>query len=213
MNITNRKIMSGNKEVEDLFNAAAQSGHDVIELIWKKFRPSVAKHWGFEVPTVSDKSVSASNTLEVNLATDVKVECGYTLFYPDENNRCWGYIIDTPINRYKLARSIKTGWFLIVDPKIREEVTKMAADKGWPTEALEKPKYGEKVSNKEKQLTRKLEETQAKLSEYQLKIATLEKEKSKIVGERLEKEEKKPLAGIRIAKDTDKVLEGVPVAN
>ena len=93
----NRKLVSGDIEVEKFIDNATQADVDVIEMLWYKVRKSSPKILGVEVPHVSVKS--KGNFVS---AIDFDVQwnkSGLLKFYPDRNARCWGYIADTEKNR------------------------------------------------------------------------------------------------------------------
>jgi len=193
--VLTRKLASGDKEISRFVDLASQGGYGIIELVWAKVRNSTAKVSGFEIPVDNtNRERKDPNSREVDLSIDVQKISGMTRFFPDNSGRCWGYIIDTDANREKLAATLKTGWFKIVDNKIKEEIVKMAAEKEYPTEPLPKQRYGIKVSKQEQFLKEELEEARRQLDILTKKKSDLEKHLEVANGER------KPLEGIRINK-------------
>jgi hypothetical protein len=188
-----RKVLTGEKEVEKIINLASQGGYGVIELVWSMFRKSNTKIIGFEIP-IDDSSRERSNpnSLEIDLTTSIKTVVGIVNFYVDDGGRCWGYVIDTPYNRDQIAKSIKTGWYKIVDAKIREDIYKLAEQKGYETTIAKKQIYGTKVSHTEKALKQELEDTQKLLRDMQKKQEELQRRLDVANGDR------KPLEGVKI---------------
>lgn len=189
-----RELISGEIEVKKLIDLASQAGYDVIELVWSKTRGSNTKVTGFQIPVIEETLVSIENR-EVDLSTDVKLIIGTVKFNVDKTSRCWAYIIDTPYNRKKIAQSIKTGWYKVVNNKIREEIREIALKEGYPTEPMIKRNFKMKVSPKEQELNVKIEDMQKQLKEMERREELIKKELEIAKGER------KPLEGVKITKN------------
>jgi hypothetical protein len=195
--VQTRNIQSGEVEVKRFVDLATQGGYGIIELVWSMFRKSNAKVTGFEIPVDSrvKEMGFVSGPIEVDLNIDVQKVVGQTRFYLDASGRCWGYILDTPYNRNKLAQQLKVGWYKIVDPNIRKEIVKLAEENEWPTQPVPKPKGAIKTSKRERELGDQLE---IKRKEVEALITQLEKSKKNFA---VAKGDVKPLAGVRLKKD------------
>jgi len=215
MNIIPKKLISGDKDVEEIFETASLLGVGIIECRWIKNGDSIREVIGYQVPGM---------LVEENLGMSADAEWvdGTVKFFPDKRSHRWGYIYDTPKNRELLVHSLPTGWFIIVDQNIKREITKDAEVKGVPTEPIPKPVINVKRTKRELEANRHIETLERSILELKSKLAKAEKEKSdtesekeKYVSKRInsvdvdeyksdlpEKESKdKPLKGVRIKRD------------
>ena len=193
--VLTRKLRSGEGEVRNLIDLASQGGYDIIELVWKKFRKSNAKVTGFETPVDnSNRDREQSGAIEVDLDIDVALMIGRTRFCIDSGSRAWGYILDTPYNREKLASQLKVGWYKIVDPKVRKAAEQMAKENGWPTEPQKSKQINIKTSKRERDLEAELKEKEAEALELKRKLEASKKNLTVAEGG-------KALKGVSIKKD------------
>lgn len=203
------------KEAEKLFDLSASVGVDLIEVQYVPPRPTNGKPivpptiHGYLIPNIDD-------TLNVNSdgTVDSWIE-GKLTFFVDPNFRiAYGYIFDIEENRELIRTSLSTGWYKVVDKKIRDEIVKEAEEKGYETDVRQKP-----VVNVRK--TKQLIEAEGHIKNLQDKLKEREKEINKIKKMLEETEElkdkhlkrriieDKPLKGIKIKKELrEELLEG-----
>jgi len=113
------RLMSGDKEIKDLYYKCSLAGLNVIKLLWNRPRQSNAYVTGFEIP-VFEKQVKRNISDSTNL--NIKFIVGGVRFYIDDMSNVWGYVVDTAYNRTILMKSFKTGWYRIVDQNVRNEI-------------------------------------------------------------------------------------------
>jgi hypothetical protein len=199
--VISRKLTVGETEVANLIDTADFLGLNIIELRWNEEKSYPPRVYGFDVPKVRKVHGVASSD-----PNNIKYVNEPIMFYPDVNNRCWAYVVDTPTNRMYLKNSFSSGWYTIQDKEIREKLKAEAEAEGIGTKTLPKPEIHVKVnadelvadiSNKEDEIRR----LKAELSIAARKIDTLTEAQSAF-------EIKKPLAGVRIDKSRwDKTTE------
>jgi hypothetical protein len=193
-----RNLLSGENEVKKLYNLASQAGVEVIELVLTNGDcKSNHKIINFEIPAPSQKTNKNPYDTKVQLNTDLQVIGGGTVwFYLSGNGSCWGYVLDTPRNRVKLAHSFGADWFKIVDKKVRDEIVELAKSMDLPTTPNPPPQIGVRYSSKEKEAMKALEKAKERAEEAAKKIAEME-EKLKFY----ESKRDKPLGAVKIDKD------------
>jgi uncharacterized protein YwqG len=192
--LVKRRVLIGENEIDNIFDNAASSGTDLIEVCWNKLRPSIAKVTGFEVPSVK---YAADSDFSVNIETNVKWVEGVVKFYPDANNRCWGYIYDTETNREKIENCLATGWFFVVDKNIREEIISKADGKGKVTEHVENIVDIKKTA-REIEVERSLNSMKYREEELKKKIRELETKIKSKSGEKADLANNRALHGVKI---------------
>jgi hypothetical protein len=166
-----RKLKSGTKDVERMFETSASIGIDLIEVIWtKSARQSDAMIAGFFVPVIAGFDVQ-----NVTFNADSWVE-GSVKFYLDERNNCWGYIYDTPENRKLIYGSLSSGWFKIVDKRIREEIIKEADALGFKTTVTPQTEVNVKKTSREINAEKQAKALEAKLEQMAMEQEMLKKE-------------------------------------
>lgn len=200
--LVKRRVITGSDDIDSIFDDAASCGVDLIEICWSKARPSVAKMYGYEIPKLRTTS---TDDFTINDSVDVKWIEGVTKCYPDANNRCWGYIYDTEANREKMENSFATGWYFIVDKKIRDEIYQRAKEGGKPTE------HKESIVNVKKTPSERNAEKRASALEEQIrkqeeKMRYLQEQLEKATGEKADLSNKRVLKGVKI-KDREAVVE------
>lgn len=152
----------GDSVVKEILDTAAILGVDVIELLWVPDNRlpyhAVVDVQGYRVPIINNGA---------NIFDDDKISGdwidGCLKFYPDQAGRCWGYVYDTPENREIMATSLASGWYRIVDKKIREEIIKLAEDLGVRSTPYPKSETIVKISKRER-----IAEDKVKKLEHQL---------------------------------------------
>lgn len=162
----------GDQVVRGMMNTSASIGVDIIELIWTKDRGpryAIARVFGFQFPVVNASS-AFDGDITANQWIDEQLK-----FYPDSEGRCWGYIWDTPANRYLLCQSLSTGWYRIVDKKVREEIIKQAQEMGLSTEAMQQTIVNVKKSVVEVKAEKEAAEYKAKMLEMQRQLEVMQR--------------------------------------
>lgn len=193
----------GNEEVPIIESTAAMAGFDVVELMWikggVKRGGSVAKLHGFEAPAISKSRNLTFDDSADNLVKS-RMRSTTVRFYPDGDNFNFGYVVDTPNNRKRMARNLKTGWYRIQNAKLREEIKKLARELGEPTSPLEKPKVNIKKTVREIKAEQEVKKVNAAVDERDKKIEDLEKVILDMQEKGVAKLEK-PLSHVHINKD------------
>ena len=172
--ITDRKLISGEKEVESFLNSASLAGLNVIELLWKKLSPSVKIHMGFDVPVFHFNGNNSRGSIDVDRSIGVSFQDGQTLFYPDKANYCWGYVADTKRNRDMIMKSLKTGWFRVQDKAIEKEILDEARNRGISTDVVRQEIIEVKHSGQEKMMMQTLKEKEKEIADLNAKLKALE---------------------------------------
>jgi hypothetical protein len=199
--LTRRKFATGDKEVDSIFDTASIIGVNVIEILRTKLSAAPSRIVGYEVPKVSQSVKNFS----VDLNTNVKWVTEQVWFYPSDipkeqdEKMCYGYVFDTPANRRKLAQSMKTGWFKIVDQNIRQEIEQLAKEIGESIEVIAKPELGIKLTAREKKSMSEVDKLKQKLIEMEQKHA----EEIKKMIDSGEVKLKAPLFGVKLPKKTE----------
>ena len=191
--ITQRKLVNGNQYVEEIFSSAATTGIDLIEILWSKFTDAEHKMYGYETPIISSNNSGLS---QVSIESSIGWIEGVTTFYPDFQRRAWGYIFDTPKNRVKLLNSLATGWFQIVDKKLREEIIEKAKEADMPIEHVEAI-VRIKKSKRERELESQTKNLESNLEELRYKLMMAENKQKELLEEK-DVKLKKRLSGVKI---------------
>ena len=216
-----RSFVEGGPDIKKFLELASNAGIDTIELMWNDLRKQSAQIIGVEYPSVYvRKNEKRSGRVDFN----VSWIDGDIRFYPDQNDRCYGYLADTENNRIFLAKMIMHDKFMVVDPSIRKEIEALAKEKGYQTTVVdvvdegsykyvkkdrEKDRYEEQIRKLEQQLAITTESLKEIMS-----VKSAEKSSEKLqsdekcinpddVVEDVDGEEvvvKKPLAGVRLRK-------------
>ena len=188
----------GNEEVPVLEGAAAFAGHDMIELMWTKNGTprdgSVGKIHCFDVPVASKRRKGKLGDVD---NSELKITSGTVKFYPDGKGLNWAYVVDTENNRKKLARSFKTGWYKIMNVRIRDELKTLAESMGLPTTKQAKPLVNIKKTIREIKADDNTRKTQKELDETKQRNIDLEN----LIIKMQEDGEAKliaPLAGVKV---------------
>ena len=187
----------GNEEVPVLEGIASMAGYELIELMWTKNgrsrNGSVGRVHCFDVPVSSGRRKMKLDDGDAKL----KIISGITRFYPDGNNYNWGYVVDTENNRRKLANSFKTGWFKIMNVRIRDEIKELADEMGLSTSKLDKPTVNIKKTVREIKADEGTRKVQKELDESNKRMCELEE----LIIKMQEDGEAKltaPLAGVKV---------------
>ena len=164
----------GDKEVESMIGTSALLGVDLIEVMWiprtGNPRWAVAKIAGFLFPIVRNVDPTKED-----ITADSWID-GTLKFYPDPNGRCWGYIYDCPENREKIYNSMSTGWFRVVDKKLRDELIEEAKAKGIKTDRNIRSQSITKKSRTEKEAEDKAKSLETKLFHMEEQMKKYQKE-------------------------------------
>jgi len=206
-----KKFMTGENEVEAIFENASLLGVELIEVYWNRLSPSVHKVIGYKVPIVSHQN---PNYFEAQVNINSEWVDGTLKFFPDKNLRCWGYIYDTEENRHLVRTSLSTGWYTVADKKVRKELEDEAREAGFEVDVAEKPLMNVKKTVRERNAEQHANEIEKKYKEMIVKTKLLEEElkratgeKAEYVNKRINQTEEKPLKGVRIKKDKQELQE------
>lgn len=188
----------GDKDVEKMVETASIVGVDLIEMIWlpKNGLPyfAVAEVIGYKVPIINRNS---------NIFDDVQANGwidGTLKFYPDATGRCWGYVYDTDENRELIASSLTNNWFRVIDKRVKEEIYKLAEERGWETDAMTESQFLVKKSKREKEAELHIKALEKKIEEFKRKEELAKKELDITKGEKVAYTDKR-LKGVKIDKD------------
>lgn len=127
------KLQGYEKQATSIYRLAAKKGLDVIKLLWARKGYSISSIQGFEIGIESGGSIQSQFGRVEEVGGSVSMRFGEISFYPDVDGFKWGYIIDTPTNRKKLATSLCKGWFTIQNQNIKKDVESIAIKLGLPT--------------------------------------------------------------------------------
>lgn len=176
--------------VDNMIDTANQLGIDIIELLWTPFNGApvyaIQEIHGYKFPIMGNINVLSEST-----DASEWVE-GILKFFPDGKGRCWGYCYDTPDNRHLIKTTLSTGWYRIVDLKLREEIIEEAKIAEIPTDHTQRTDVQIKKSKREveaekhaKELAERLEETKKKMKKIEEELALARNEKQVRVEKRL----------------------------
>jgi hypothetical protein len=171
MFILNRSLVYDDSKVKRFINACNNANLEIIELLWNQFSEYPNSVWGFDIPKfVKNESADVLSSV-LNNHTMFN---GKTYFNPDNDGRCWAYIVDTENNRAILINSFVDGWFSIVDNKLREELILEAKRQAKPVEAAAKPNMNLKMTTREEQALKQLAKEQEKMRKIEQEKILLE---------------------------------------
>jgi len=201
-----KKLLGGgDTAVKEMINNASMLGLDVIELLWiprnRLPYPNVLDVIGYKFPLIS----GGTNLYDDVLPSSEWID-GTLKFYPDDSGRCWGYVYDTDENRDLIASSIVNGWFKIVDKKIREEIFKLAVEKGYHTEPYPETKILVKKSVNEKANEEKIKTLMQKEEDLKDRLKFLEEELLKAKGDKATHINRR-LRGIKVQQEEESANE------
>jgi hypothetical protein len=148
---------------------------------------------GFETPEIGSVDPMAESISPNGWKDDI------VHFYPDEHFRAWGYIYDTPNNRERLASGLSSGWYRIVDKEVREEIIKLAEEKGYKTTITSTKEVNIRKTAREKEAEKRVKNLEDELEYLKNKLKEVTKQKEIVNNERMVHVEKR--------------LEGTPVVN
>lgn len=173
--ITKRKLSGGGDiKFDEMMSVASSVGVDLVELLY--IPRNKLPHFGS--PTIAGYQVPIVNTSVVSFDSEsdggARWIDGTVKFFPDENGYCYGYVYYTSVNKDLMASSLSSNWFRIVDKNIRDEVYKLAQEKGYRTEPVPFTELKIIKSEKEVEASKEVEKAQRKIAELeaQLKLAT-----------------------------------------
>lgn len=173
--ITKRKLSGGGDIVfDEMMSIASSVGVDLVELLY--IPRNKLPHFG--TPSITGYQIPIVNTGIVSFDGDsdggARWIDGTVKFYPDENGYCYGYVYYTGVNKDLMASSLSSNWFRIVDKSIRDEVYKLAQEKGYRTEPVPLTEIKILKSKEEVEAAKEVEKAQRKIAELeaQLKLAT-----------------------------------------
>ncbi len=194
-----RKLDTGTKDVERMFETSASIGVDLIEVLWtKSTRKSIATIAGFFVPVIGEL-----NKQEASFQADRWIE-GNVKFYLDERSNAWGYIYDTPENRERIYGSLSSGWFRVVDKRLREEIEKEAAERGFKTTVTPQVETNIRKTQREMQAEKQAKNLESKLEDMKREQEILKRELEIARNEKMVQVEKR-LKGTPVVKEEIKV--------
>lgn len=191
MSINTKKLSPSHADIVDnMIDTANQLGIDIIELLWTPFNGAptyaIQEIIGYKFPIVDNLNILADTT---NASDWVE---GILKFYPDGKGRCWGFLYDTPDNRELIYTTFSSGWYRIVDSKLREQLLAEAALKEIPTDKAQRTDVQIKKSKREveaerhaKELAERLEDTKKKMKKIEEELALARNEKQVRVEKRL----------------------------
>ena len=193
--------LGGDKEVPNIIKNAKMAGLEVIEVVWHRPNQYGVKNGVWDLVVIQD--FSASSPMDEAMAT-YNITPGKIKFYPDERDFCWGYIVGTEHNLWKLARSFSNGRYRITDKTQRDMIQKIAEEENWSLTPAEKPKVNIKKTTREIKAEQATNVAEKKIKDQEkyiqeLKNAVIELQKDSNV--KLEKDPVKPLAGKKISKE------------
>lgn len=195
----------GDAEFDKITSNANILGVDTIELVWVPHNRlphyGTIQVSGYQVPIINNSSIAFDEDVQSGTWID-----GAVKFFPDDRGVCYALVYDTDVNRDLLASSITNGWYRIVDRRIRDEIFKLAEEKGYSTTVAEVTEIQIKKSIREKNNENHIKELEKKLAEMAEKTKAYEKELEISKGEKVEFIEKK-LAGKKLP-NRDKIIEG-----
>jgi len=180
-------LVTGDKEVSLIYEAANIMGVDVIKLVWKSKGNSVRKIVGFDVPT--RYSVSGYNPMAET--DDVPLIFDAVKFFPDKNGFRWGYVLDTEKNRKVIMGLLSTGFFHIQDKSIRDEIVSVAEKKGIRTTPAPIKEISVRKTVREEKLSKVVKSTEDELRRLKAELAKKEEELQKVKKTRKKTKEKK----------------------
>lgn len=172
--ISKRKLSGGGDiAFDEMLSIASSVGVDLVELLY--IPRNKLPHYG--TPTIAGYQIPIVNTTTVTFDNEsdggVRWIDGVVKFYPDENGYCYGYVYYTGVNKDLMASSLSSNWFRIIDKNIRDEVVKLAQEKGYRTEPVPFTELKIIKSEKEIEAAKEAEKAQRKIAELeaQLKLA------------------------------------------
>lgn len=179
------KIITGENDVERIYQMASRKGVDVIKLLWSRRGESVARVTGFYVPVLNEKdkqnSMIQKHARVESVSVAVGMEFGELNFYPDSDGFRWGYVLDTKENREVLMYGLKKPWYTIQNENVREKIISMAEAEGLPTEYSKVTHEYVKKTQEQSDLEKENEELK--------KLLTAQKKKSTILEKKMQKNE------------------------
>jgi hypothetical protein len=200
--ITEKRLSGGGDiALKEMINISSVLSKDLIELLWiprnRQPYPSVVTVVGYKFPIVNhNMNMFDSDTLESDWVD------GILRFYPDDHGRCWGYVYDTEENRKIIATTLASGWYKIVDKKIKDEIVELAKSLGVPHEpipdsfSIVKKNVNEKKTSVEiDKLTKEKEEMEFRMKQLEKRLFEATEEKATLVNTRIrgvQKKEKEP---------------------
>lgn len=174
------RLVTGENDVERIYQNAGRKGVDVIKLLWGKRGASITSMVGFFVPVLARQEKQQRNFDRVtSVSQSVDMEFGEVRFYPDGDDYRYGYILDTPENRKKLMSSLTKGWFTIQNERVRNEIMDMAEAKGFGTSFKKNTHEYVKKTQEVTDLEATNEKIQKELAASRKKNALLEKKQKK----------------------------------
>lgn len=168
--------------VDAMIDTSNQLGIDLIEVVYTPTNGqpvfSIQEIHGYNFP-IMDSMAILNDTTEASSWVE-----GILKFYPDGKGRCWGYIYDTPDNRHLIHTTFSSGWYRVIDSRLRQELLDEAAAKDIRTDRAIRTEIQIKKSKREvdaekhaKHLADQLEDTRKKMKKIEDELAIARNEK------------------------------------
>jgi hypothetical protein len=171
------------ENIENMLLDGEDQGYSFIEVRSKIYGKSEEMICGPQELKLVKRRV-AGQQFATNISAQI-VEDGIVKFFPDKDMRLWGYVLDTPKNRIWLASTLSGNDVTIADVSVKNEIIKLAMEKGMPTERTRADKSLDNYLSKEKTETKNENEA-------------LKAELAQLKAEKMEADKKKPLDGKKV---------------
>jgi len=174
MNVRELEQSKVQKSLQGIVNDAELFDQEFIELRYLVDGIDNEKILGFDAITIIKTRARGQTFVSPTDYAYIKDGCVY--FYPDKQARRWGYVSDTPKNRFLLAAIYKNRTVKIMDKQINKEVMDLCAKHGFPTEMIVVDHTFDnylsrgKENKKDIEQTNEIEELQAKLAKAKAAI-------------------------------------------
>lgn len=179
--------------LETTIENAEAMGYSFIELRYNAPHSFIKKISGLDQLAIGVSRQAGSRSARENTANIIAD--GWLFFYPDKQNRPYGYLLDTPKNRKWLAVQLSKPKIIITDKTVKNEIISLAIKLGLPTEL---------IKSVDKTINFSLKGDALKEAEGMSEIDTLKAELAKVQAEKAEleafKADVKPLTQIAKAR-------------
>lgn len=167
-----KRLTSGRKEVEEIIELAESIGVGIIKVTGKKYGHAAIGIANFEV---GKWGYNGRGQLS-GATTDV----GYLYLYPDKHGQRWGFVLDTPDNRNRLAGHIASPILKIADKQVEQELIAYCDDNGINTVPVVAASPYIKKSINEERLEDKANKLESELRRKQREIDMLLEDKENV---------------------------------
>lgn len=193
-----RFIINSQPAIQRLAENCDSLGIDIIELRYihrtgqqvDPGSPFTVEIVGYEFPKLG--SFNYNSTQPEGMWAE-----GTLVFYSDANGIPWGYVPDTPKNRQLIKTSLSTGFFMVTNGRLREEIIREAKEEGIDVEIPSPTEVGIKKTKRERQAEQHATNVEKKLKEMEDMKRKLEEELAIAKGEKVQHINKR-LKGVKI---------------